>query len=74
MFAFFAEHRHELFADSFIADLFCSSTGRASLPADLVGSVLVLKDLYDLSDSQTGDALRYPLEGGVRAVVDADLV
>jgi Transposase DDE domain/Transposase domain (DUF772) len=61
VFAFLAEHRHELFPDSFIADLFCSSTGRPSLPADLVGSVLVLKELFDLSDPQTADALRYDI-------------
>ena len=57
VFAFLAEHRHELFPDSFIADLFRSATGRPSLPADLVGSVLVLKELYDLSDRQTAEAL-----------------
>ena len=45
----------------FIADLFSSSTGRPSLSADLVGSVLVLKELYDLSDPQTADALRYDI-------------
>jgi Transposase DDE domain/Transposase domain (DUF772) len=61
VFAFLAEHRHELFPDSFISDLFCSSTGRPSLPADLVGSVLVLKELFDLSDPQTADALRYDI-------------
>jgi transposase len=61
VFAFLAEHRHELFPDSFIADLFSSSTGRPSLSADLVGSVLVLKELYDLSDPQTADALRYDI-------------
>jgi hypothetical protein len=61
VFAFLAEHRHELFLESFIADLFPSKTGRPSLPADLVGSVLVLKELFDLSDSQTADALRYDL-------------
>lgn len=61
VFAFLAEHRHALFPDSFIADLFCSSTGRPSLPADLVGSVLVLKELYDLSDPQTAEALRYDI-------------
>jgi hypothetical protein len=52
VFAFLAEHRGELFPDSFTADLF------PSLPADLVGSVLVLKELHDLSDAQTADALR----------------
>ena len=61
VFAFLAEHRHGLFPESFIADLFPSKTGRPSLPADLVGSVLVLKELFDLSDSQTADALRYDL-------------
>jgi hypothetical protein len=61
VFAFLAEHRHELFPDSFIADLFSSKTGRPSLPADLIGSVLVLKELYDLSDPQTAEALRFDI-------------
>ena len=58
VFAFLAEHRRELFPDSFTADLFGSRTGRPSLPADLVGSVLVLKELHDLSDAQAADALK----------------
>src|SRR5262244_2477866 len=61
VFAFLAEHRSELFGDDFIADLFSSKTGRPSLPADLVGSVLILKELYDLSDPQTADALRFDI-------------
>jgi hypothetical protein len=61
VFAFLAEHRHELFPDSFIADLFPSRMGRPSLPADLVGSVLVLKELFDLSDAQTAEALRFDI-------------
>ena len=61
VFAFLAEHRPELFGDSFTADLFPSRTGRPSLPADLVGSVLVLKELYDLSDPQTADALKFDI-------------
>jgi hypothetical protein len=61
VFAFLAEHRRELFPDGFTADLFPSQTGRPSLPADLVGSVLVLKELYDLSDTQTADALKFDL-------------
>src|SRR5205085_2371447 len=32
-----------------------------SLPADLVGSVLVLKELLDLSDAQTTEALRFDI-------------
>ncbi len=51
-----AEHRRDLFPDSFTADLFPSRTGRPSLPADLAGSVLVLKELFDLSDPQTAEA------------------
>ena len=61
VFAFLAEHRRELFPDSFTADLFPSRTGRPSLPADLVGSVLVLKELFDLSDTQAADALKFDL-------------
>jgi len=61
VFGFLAEHRRELFPDSFTADLFPSRTGRPSLPADLVGSVLVLKELFDLSDTQTADALKFDL-------------
>ena len=61
VFAFLAEHRRELFPDSFTADLFPSRTGRPSLPADLVGAVLVLKELYDLSDTQTADALKFDI-------------
>lgn len=61
VFAFLAEHRTELFPDSFIADLFESRTGRPSLPADLVGSVLVLQALYDYSDGQAADALKYDI-------------
>jgi hypothetical protein len=61
VFAFLAEHRRELFPGSFVADLFSSRTGRPSLPADLVGSVLVLKELYDLSDVQTAEALAFDI-------------
>ncbi len=61
VFAFLAAHRTELFPDSFTADLFPSRTGRPSLPADLVGAVLVLKELHDLSDPQTADALKFDI-------------
>jgi Transposase DDE domain/Transposase domain (DUF772) len=61
VFAFLAEHREELFPGSFTADLFGSRTGRPSLPADLIGSVLVLKELHDLSDAQTADALKFDI-------------
>jgi Transposase domain (DUF772) len=61
VFAFLAEYRRELFPDSFTADLFPSRTGRPSLPADLAGAVLVLKELYDLSDAQTAEALAFDI-------------
>ena len=53
------------FADSFIADLFPSGTGRPSLPADLVGSVLVGKELDDLSDAQTVEVVTFDIRGKV---------
>ena len=61
VFAFVAEQRRELFPDSFSADLCPPRTGRPSLPADLAGSVLVLKELHDLSDTQTADALKFDI-------------
>ena len=61
VFAFLAEHRRELFPDSFTADLFPSRTGRLLLSADLVGAVLVLKELHDLSDAQTAEALKFDI-------------
>ena len=61
VFAFLARHRHELFPGEFTADLFPSRTGRPSLPADLVGSVLVLKELFDLSDPQAAEALKFDI-------------
>ncbi|HSR27767.1 MAG TPA: transposase, partial [Actinomycetes bacterium] len=61
VFAFLAAHRGVLFDDSFTADLFGSGTGRPSLPADLVGSVLVLKELYGLSDRQTAEAVMFDI-------------
>jgi hypothetical protein len=61
VFAFLAEHRHELLPDSFIADLFPSRMGRPSWSADLVGLVLVVKELFDLSDPQTAEALKFDI-------------
>jgi len=58
VFAFLAEHRGELFPGEAFADLFASGTGRPSIPADVIGSVLVLQVLHDLSDRETVEALR----------------
>ena len=58
VFAFLAEHRHEVFPQELFADLFPSSTGRPSLPAEIAASVLVLQTLQDLSDREAVQAVR----------------
>jgi len=55
IYAFLADHRHELFKDEDFADLFPSGRGRPSTPAALICSVMVLQALEGLSDR---DALR----------------
>ena len=54
--AFLAEHRKVLFPDEMFADLFPSSRGRPSVPADTIASVILLQTLHGLSDSETTDA------------------
>jgi hypothetical protein len=58
VFGFLAEHRGSVFPDEAFSDLFPSRTGRPSIPSDVVGSVLVLQVLQDLSDRETVEALR----------------
>jgi IS5 family transposase len=60
-FAFLAEHRGRLFPDSMMEDLFPSRRGRPSVPASVIGSVLVLQALEGLSDRGTAEALTYDL-------------
>ncbi|AOT03807.1 IS1182 family transposase [Arthrobacter sp. U41] len=60
-FAFLAEHRNRLFPDSMMEDLFTSSRGRPSIPASVIGSVLVLQALEGLSDRGTAEALTFDL-------------
>lgn len=60
-FAFLAEHRNRLFPDSMMEDLFTSSRGRPSIPASVIGSVLVLQVLEGLSDRGTAEALTFDL-------------
>jgi transposase len=59
--AFLADHRRELFADGMFADLFPSSTGRPSVPGDVMASVIVLQTLQGLSDRDAVEALRCDL-------------
>ena len=55
VFAFLAEHRHELFPDDAFADLFPSGRGRPSVPADVIATVLVLQSLEGFSDRDAVD-------------------
>ena len=57
VYAFLAEHRHQLFPDDAFADLFPSGRGRPSQPADVIASVLVLQSLEGLSDRDAVQAL-----------------
>lgn len=61
VFAFLAEHRHELFRDDAFADLFPSGRGRPSIPADVIASVMVLQTLHSLSDRETAEAVTFDL-------------
>lgn len=61
VFAFLAQHRHELFPDEVFADLFPSGRGRPSIPADVIASVLVLQTIHNLSDRETADAVTFDL-------------
>ena len=61
VFAFLAEHRHELFPDDAFADLFPSGRGRPSTPADVIASVMVLQTLNSLSDRQAVEAVTFDL-------------
>lgn len=61
VYAFLAQHRSRLFPDSMMEDLFPSRRGRPSIPASVIGSVLVLQTLEGLSDRQTAEALTFDL-------------
>jgi IS5 family transposase len=56
--AFLADHRKELFPDEMFEDLFASSRGRPSIPADVVATVMVLQALEGLSDREAARALK----------------
>ncbi|TDI49439.1 MAG: IS1182 family transposase [Acidobacteria bacterium] len=58
VYAFLADHRTDVFPDDMFEDLFPSSRGRPSIPAGVVASAMILKELEGLSDRQTAEALR----------------
>ena len=57
VYALLAEHRKRLFPDEMFADLFPSGRGRPSVPADVIATAMVLKELEGLSDRQAAAAL-----------------
>jgi len=61
VFAFLAAHRRELFPDGMFSDLFPSTSGRPSVPADVMATVITLQALHGLSDSETVDAVTFDL-------------
>lgn len=72
VYAFLADHRAELFPDEAFADLFPSGTGRPSVPAEVMASAMVLKELEGLSDRQAADALRCDIRWKVAAGLPLD--
>lgn len=56
--AFLADHRAELFPDEMFSDLFPSGRGRPSVPAEVIASAMILKELEGLSDREAAGALR----------------
>ena len=72
VYAFLAEHRSRLFPDELFADMFPSSRGCPSQPAELVATVLVLQSLEGLSDRDAIQALRTDLRWKVAAGLALD--
>lgn len=58
VYALLADHRSELFPDDMFDDLFPSSRGRPSIPAGVMASAVILKELEGFSDRQAAEALR----------------
>ena len=58
VYAFLADHRHQLFPPEAFADLTRQGRGHPSVPAEVVASVMVLQALEGLSDREAISALR----------------
>lgn len=61
VFGFLAAHRARLFPPELFAGLFPSQRGRPSVPGEVVASVMVLQRLYNLSDREAMETLRFDL-------------
>jgi hypothetical protein len=58
VYAFLADHRHELFPPALFADLVVQGRSHPSVPAEVVATVMVLQALEGLSDREAVSALR----------------
>jgi len=58
VYAFLADHRHQLFPPELFADLTRHGSGHPSVPAEVVATVMVLQVLEGLSDREAISALR----------------
>ena len=58
MYAFLADHRHELFPPELFADVARQGGGHPSVPAEVIATVMVLQALEGLSDREAISALR----------------
>jgi hypothetical protein len=58
VYAFLADHRHQLFPAELFADLTRQGGGHPSVPAAVVATVMVLQALEGLSDREAASALR----------------
>src|SRR5512132_4007258 len=63
VYAFLADHRHDLFPDELFAPLFPSARGRPSVAADQVATVMVLQALEGFSDREAAAQLRQNILG-----------
>jgi hypothetical protein len=65
VYAFLADHRHQLFPPGLLADLTRQGGGHPSVPAEVIATVMVLQALEGLSDREAGSAFaaRHRLEG-----------
>src|SRR6266540_4232423 len=58
VYAFLADHRHELFPPELFADVARQGGGHPSVPAEVIATVMVLPALEGLSDREAVSALR----------------
>ena len=58
VYAFLADHRHQLFPPELFADVARQGGGHPSVPAEVVATVMVLQALEGLSDREATSALR----------------